>query len=441
MKKIILKYTLWIILFIIPFAACNNSGTESETNSENHSEGEAGHEEASSDVIKITETQFKTIGIELSVLSNKNLKNTIKANGLLALPPQREAKVSSLVAGRVKEIYVNQGNKVKKGQKLAIIEHQEVITLQEDFLKTQSTLAYAESEYKRQKELLEEKIIAAKKFQQAEAEYKTQKAQYLSLLKQLQLLGISPSAVSRGNFVNGIVISAPIEGFVNHIFVTTGSFVESNQEMFEVLDNSHIHVDLKVFPKDVANIKIGQHVAFNVSTFPGQEFIAEIFSLGKAFEGKTGAVEVHAEIKNNHNVSLLPGMFVNARIITGNSQTPALPNEAIITEGELKYIFVKTDDEHDEQNEAGHEHKEGEKHDEKEEEHEHSEGEEEHIEKPGMSFKRVEIKTGISDLGYTEIISIDAIPKNAQVVTKGAFYLSAQMKKNQGGGEEDDHGH
>src|SRR5688500_10378167 len=104
MKKLLIKYTLFISLLAVSFNACKNSGNEKEGAEEEHTQAEAEHEGENNDVIEITQNQYNTIGIQLNRIENRSLKDVIKANGTLGLPPQKEAKVSTLVSGRIKEI-------------------------------------------------------------------------------------------------------------------------------------------------------------------------------------------------------------------------------------------------------------------------------------------------------------------------------------------------
>src|SRR3546814_19968115 len=107
--------------FVLPaflmLEACN-SGTPTEE--AGNGETEEQHEE---DIVTLTESQIKAIGIKASPLSKHPLGNSIKANGRLEVPPQNEAKVSAYMAGNVRKILVIEGDKVQKGQTLALLEH------------------------------------------------------------------------------------------------------------------------------------------------------------------------------------------------------------------------------------------------------------------------------------------------------------------------------
>jgi len=175
----------------------------------------------------------------------------------------------------------------------------------------------------------------------------------LSLQKRLRLLNIDPSTVEHSTIVSTFPIVAPFDGYVRHINVVLGEFISPGQELFELVNNHHIHADIFVFEKDIPKVREGQAVRFALTTQPNQWYNGRIFSVGKAFEDSVKAVIVHAELTGRYNRDLLlPGMFVNAHIITGSHQrdgglvaiTPLEPipeNTPIVVDGAY-YIYAQT---------------------------------------------------------------------------------------------------
>ena len=189
--------------------------------------------------------------------------------------------------------------------------------------------------------------------------------------------------------------------------------------MFEIVDNHHIHIDLLVYENDISKIKKGQKVSFRVSNLQGKELQAEIFAVGKAFEDDLKAVRIHAEITNPNN-ELIPGMYVNARIVVDDYQANTLPESAIIMEGESSFIFVKTVEkvyESHVHNESG--------------AHEESASSVEHH----VKFKKIPIKIGATDNGFIEVMPLEEILENVLVAGFGVYFLDSEMSK----GEQEHH--
>ncbi|HMX02965.1 MAG TPA: efflux RND transporter periplasmic adaptor subunit [Cyclobacteriaceae bacterium] len=374
-------------------------------------EKEAAHEEHSN-IVEVTKAQYDGIGIVVQPLSKKNLKNVVKASGFLKVPPQNQAHVASFISGMVKTIHVKAGDYVRQGQILASLEHPDVVKLQEDYVTSQSRLMFLEKEYERQKTLNQENAGIVKIFQQTESEYLGVKARSASLKSQITMLSLNLEDISAGKFSSAFPLRSPIDGYIAHIDASIGMTAEPSKSLFEIIDNSKIHVDLLVYEKDLFKVKIGQKVDFVLTNQDNRLITGVVFSMSKAFENETKSVAVHAEIKNDPTIDLIPGMFVTGFITVGDGGVEAVPEEAIVKSEGKEYIFV-----------------------EKTESKGKSEKAEETKEEGHYHFTLLPVKTGTADLGYVQITPLTEIAKDSKIVAKGAFFLLSKMKEGEGGDE------
>ena len=389
-----MKYVYLILLpLFFAITSCKNKATNTKAELL-PKEATAKKDEPTITEVELTDEQIKAIGLETGIIEQRNLKSTIKVNGKLMLPPQNQAQVSILIGGIVKTINVTEGTYVKQGQTLATIVNNEVIQLQQDYLENQSQLLYLQSEFNRQKELQVDRINATKTFQQVQNELGIAQAKQKGFQTKLQLQGIIPANISTTNFTNQIAVTAPISGFIHHINLTIGKFADANTILFDIVDNRFLHLDLTLFEKDISKVKIGNKVVFTDANDASHTHPATIFALNKSFEDNQQAILAHAKI-DEQTETLLPGMYVEARIQIDNYKTNALPNEAVVSNGDEHYIYVETKKNH---------------------------------------YTQIAVKIGVSDMGFTEILPLEEIPGNAKVVTKGAYYLLSQLTK--GSGEE-----
>jgi len=362
--------------------------------------------------VELSEAQYKASGIQLGSFEMKNLSEVIHANGYTKLPPQNQADVSVFTGGLIRSIDVIEGQYVRRGQRLATLESPEFTRLQEAYLTSRSNLAFLTSELERQKVLNEEQVNSRKIYEKTKADYETEKARFASLEKQLELMHIPTS----GQSISSIPVTAPISGYITAVNIKIGSNAEPGKPLFSIVDNTQMHVDLLVYEKDLYKVKEGQTVRFVLTNQDHSEIRGKIFSVGKAFENETKSVAVHADIINDKQM-LIPGMYVNALIDAGSSQVPALPSEAVVKADGREFIFVL------EEEEESHEHEEGE---------EHKEGEETHAH--GFHFLRVEVKSGVTQLGYTGVTPLQKLPADAKIVKNGAYYLQSHLLKSESGG-------
>lgn len=393
--------------------SCGKKETPKETPEVKTEKTEAAHEESPQTIASLTEEQIKSVGISLGPLEMKELTSTIKANGLLRVPNNNKATITSLYGGVIKTLNVQVGSIVKKGQIIATIANPEFIQLQEDYLTTNSRITYAEQEYRRQKELFDNDAGAKKNLQSSDAELKTLRTRRASLLRQLQMMGISPGKVNNSNMRSGLVITAPISGTVSSISAQIGSYVDVSSPVAEIIDNNSIHLDLQVFEKDLPKMRVGQTVHFKLTNNPETEYDAMVYSVGSSFENESKTVSVHGTVTGN-KAGLIDGMNITGIVSLDKNTTPAVPAEAIVEADGKYYVFIRTDkkaEEHAE--ESGDDHK-----NEKEEPAEH---------KKTLNFEKIEVIKGTSDMGYTAITPVGKIPADARIVVKGAFFVNAKL--------------
>jgi cobalt-zinc-cadmium efflux system membrane fusion protein len=384
-----MKNNILIPIFLVLFLISCKNNTEKEPITNDSKEVVTGKS-----VVTFTDAQIKAIDLKSGNFENKNLTTTLKINGKLSLPPQYQAQVSILMGGVVKNILVQEGEFVTAGKTLATIVNAEVIQLQQDYLENNANLNYLEKEYQRQKELRDDNINAGKTYQQAQRELQIVQAKKVTLGSKLAQLGINANKLSARNIASSIAVSAPISGYIQHINLSMGKFAEANAVLFEIIDNRFLHLDLKVFEKDIHKIKIGQSITFSDANDVSHTHPAKIYAINKAFEPNEQAVLVHAKI-NETTETLLPGMYVEARVKIDSSNTTALPTEAIVNNGNDHFIFVSIGK---------------------------------------NTFQQIKVTIGTSDLGFTEVKVIDEVSQNAKVVIKGAYYLLSELTK--GSGEE-----
>lgn len=385
-----------LLLPAILFCAC--SGEPAKTQKEPLETAAEANEEEAPD-LTLNTAQMEAVGITVGAISQKNLSTVIKASGQLAVPPQNKADVSVLSGGMIYTINVLEGQQVKKGQVLATVENQELIKIQQDYLSAKSSFGYTKAEYERQQQLKAAGAGTGKFFEAAAANYHTERAKISGFESQLRQLGISPSKISGGKIISRFPMLAPINGTVGQISANTGAFVQPGTSIMEVVDNSKIHCDLIVFEKDLMKVKIGQAVNFQLTNQENQQIPGRINGINKSFENESKGVIVHAVLNNTEKQNLIPGMYVTALISVGSELSDAVPVDAVVRAEGKEYIFIA--DKKD---------------------------------KDAVHFKKTEVKTGVSELGYIQISPLQKLPDNVQVATKGAFYLQS---KSAGGTEEE----
>ena len=382
--------------------------------SSNLSLEEEEEEEASTEFVLLTKAQMEVIGLKLTNMEVRDLKITIPVTGELTLFAQDKADVSPLLGGVVKSIKVIEGDKVKKGDALATINHPDYIQLQQDFINKSNTFRYLEKDYQRQNELHKNAVGSASEFEKAKSNYLSTKSDVTALKIKLEMLNINVKKVQHGTIFQTIDIVAPINGMVSLVETNIGSYIAPKEKVFEIVNNNNLHVEIVIYQKDFSKVKLGQQLLFSVSGKRNKMFEAKIISINPSMEKNINGTRVHAEIINN-NSFLSSGMYVKGHLIVKNIETLALPIDAVVSNDGLSYIFVKTKNQ---ENEEGEEEGSGEDSEDK------------------WTFRKTEVVSGEISEGYVQVKLLSNIPKDAQIVSYGAYYLLAEMGK--GEVEDDD---
>lgn len=390
-----LAYSLLLLACSGILISCNEKKTE-----------EPQQEEKSQTEVALNESQYKTVGIETGFVENRNLNKVIKANGYTTVPPQNSAEVSTLIGGTVKDIFVLEGTFVNKGKVLATIQNLEVIEMQEDYHSATANIEYLQLEYNRQKTLSDENVNPRKVFQEVKSKLAAERARAQAAKNKLDALHIN----TKGS-TSLVPIVAPISGYVGKISIAKGAYAQTGVVLFEVVDNSQMHLDLNVYEKDLGSISVGQVIDFVLTNQSNKSIKGKIFGINKSFSNESKTVAVHAKIESADAKGLIPGMYVSANINITNATVPALPKDAVVRNADKYFVFMEEEAHEEKKPESGTPH-------EKE-----------------THFKAIEVVPGTTDLGFTEVKFVDRVPEKAKIVTKGAFYLLSAMK---GGGE---HGH
>jgi cobalt-zinc-cadmium efflux system membrane fusion protein len=337
-------------------------------------------------------------GIDTGYIQLRSLSGTLKVNGIVQVAPQNMATVSMPMGGFVKSTTLMPGNTVNKGQTLSILESQDFVDIQQNYLEARNRFEYAEAEYNRHNELYKDDVYSRKNVQQVTAEYKTLKAQVRALEQKLSLIGIHPANLREENISSSVALVSPISGFIKTANITIGKYASPSDVLFEIVNSGKLFLELTLFEKDADKVSQGQEIRFFINN-ENEQHHAVIYQTGKIINSDK-TYKVYASVQGACK-NVLPGMYVNAVIEASTKQVRALPNDAIVSFDDKDYIFVfdrnKTEDG-----------------------------------KPFSEYRMVEVHKGVSDGGYTEVILPESLDiRKAKVVVKGAYNLLS-AKKNAG---------
>jgi cobalt-zinc-cadmium efflux system membrane fusion protein len=349
-------------------------------------------------IVELREDQIKLAGIQTGSIEMRSVSNTIKVNGIISVAPQNQATVCMPLGGFIKSTTLMPGNAINKGQTLAVIENQDFVDIQQNYLEAKNRLVFAEAEYKRHSDLYKDDVYSEKNVQQVTVDYKNLKVLVKSLEQKLFLIGINPDQLNEDNISNTVNLVSPIKGFLKAVNVNIGKYVSPTDILFEIVNSDKLFLELTLFEKDADKVAIGQKIKFFINN-ETEVHEALISQTGKSVsDDKTFRVY---GIVTGSCKKVLPGMYVNALIEESDIKVTAIPSEAVVSFDDKDYIFVFEKN----KEEAGN----------------------------AMTEYRIfEVKKGVTASGFTEImLPVGFDINNAKVVIKGAYNLLS-AKKNAG---------
>lgn len=359
-------------------------GHESESENEEH------HEEG----LHLSKEQIETVGLEFGETSSLKVNDFVKATGTLGLPPNAIASVSAKSNGIIKgtKKFV-EGNYIQKGEVIAYLENPEFIVKQQDYLEVKAQFELKKLDVIRQKSLMDANAGVVKNLQNAETELAILEAKSTGLSKQLAYLGISTNSLSPNSITQQIAITAPMSGYVSSINFHNGMYVQSSIPLMDIVSSEHLHLELDVFEKDIAQIKVDQKISYTIPALGTKVYQGEVSVISKEFNVDSKSVRIHGHMDGD-KPQFVNGLFINAKIWLSDNTSTALPENALIQDGENMIVYVGKNEKDEEE----------------------------------VEFTAIRVIAGATDNGYTVTKFIDPIPDGMQIVTKGAYFVYAQSK-------------
>jgi len=350
------------------------------------------------DIVELRGDQIKLANIETGTIEMKSLSGKLKVSGIVSVAPQNMATVCMPMGGFVKSTTLMPGNVVSKGQTLAILQNQEFVDIQQNYLEAKNKFEFAEADYKRHSELFKNDVYSEQNLQQVTSDYKNLKAQVKALEQKLALIGINPANLHEDDISSSVAVVSPISGFVKAVNINIGKFVAPADVMFEIVNSDKLFLELTLFEKDADKVAAGQKISFFINN-ESEQHEAVIYQTGKSISADK-TYKVYASVPGVCK-NVLPGMYVNAMIEATGNKVAALPSAAVVSFDDKDYIFIFDKN----KEEAG---------------------------KPFTEYRMIEIHKGVTDSGFIEVILPEGFNiQTAKVVIKGAYNLLS-AKKNAG---------
>jgi len=341
---------------------------------------------ASAASVHLTARQAEHVGIETGHPNLDTVSSILRLQGTIDVPPQSIVSLSFPLGGYLKSTNLLPGMRVRKGQVLATLEDMQFIQLQQEYLLAKEKLSLSESEFIRQRALNSSKASSDKVFEQARAEFESNKILVSAYAQKLEVIGIDPKKLSAESLSKEVRLLSPIDGYVSSVNVSIGKYTAPTDNLFELIDPRDIHLALSVFEGDLDKIAVGQRVTAYTNSNTGKKYEARVIVGNKTLNSDRLA-EIHCHFEK-YSPELVPGMFMNGEVFVKAHDALTVPEEAVVRWENKYYVFIARND---------------------------------------ADFDMVEVTPGVLEHGRQQITSKD-VNQQSRVVIRNAYTLLMKMR-------------
>ncbi|MGB5042773.1 MAG: efflux RND transporter periplasmic adaptor subunit [Nitrospira sp.] len=350
---------------------------------------------ADKSLVRLTAEEIKSAGIIVQPVTRSEFRTIRDFPGTVEPNEHALAEITTLVRGRVIDVYADLGREVKGGTLLALLYSSELGMAQSAYLKATAKLNVAERAFRRAELLLKEKVIGVAELQRREGEMLSLRAELREARDRLLILGLTDEDLrnlDRNHTIRSHVpVVAPFDGRIIARNLTKGEVVETTEKLFVVADLTDVWVTAVIPEKDIPYIRpdqtgTGQSVEVHVAAYPGQAFQGRITYVGDVLDPATRTMRLRLELPNPER-KLKPAMYATVRVYSEPEANALLiPESAVQRDRDRQFVFVERE--------------------------------------PAI-FEARDVKLGSSN--GREIKVLDGLLEGESIVTNGAFVLKSEL--------------
>jgi len=295
--------------------------------------------------ITMDDAAAKTAGIEIGTAAPARIRSTLQLQGEIQFNQDRVVRVVPRLSGVIASASTSLGDRVKRGDVLAVIESQDLGNLKGEYLAAQQRLTLARTTFDREKKLWEEKISAEQDYLASRQALSEAEIAQRNAEQKLLGLGFSREALQRQKLegLTRLEIRAPIDGVVIEKKISAGEAVGADAGMYVIADLATVWADMTIFPADLSRVKVGQKVKVKAPAL-GAEADGVISHVGALIGEQTRTAKARVTLRNPDQ-RWRPGLFVSIDVVQDETEVPvAVPLAAIQTLRDWKVVFARFDD-------------------------------------------------------------------------------------------------
>ena len=297
---------------------------------------------AAGNAIQISQEHLNNLGVKLGSLQSVTQIPVLSAPAKVVIPPTQEYIVSASQAGIIDKLNVAIGDKIAKGQILAQLNSPDLLTLEREYLKAGAAQYASLINYNRDKKLLEEGVIADRRWQETNSQYNSAISEVDEHGQLLEIAGMTTNEIAQltktHRLTRQLNVRAPIAGVVMDRAAVAGTHIDMMAPLYRIANLDELWLEIAIPQERMNSIKMGDQVLVENS-----EASAKITLLGQTVNAENQTILARAVVVTKNTEILRPGQQLNTQIIRfGDKTTFKIPNTAIAQNEGKAFIFIRT---------------------------------------------------------------------------------------------------
>ncbi len=390
------RHHLLVWLLAGAAVACRSQSTTPQAPQGSPEEVAETHEEEAN-AIHLTADMVRDLRISTAVVAERTGAQEVTVLGEIAVDQERYAEVTPVTGGQVVRVLAQLDASVRAGAPLVQLRSPELGRSRADLLMADARRDLARQVLDRKRGLANERIVALREVQEAEAAFRAADADARAAATAVSALGIAGDPVDGDASL--FYVRSPIAGRIIDRHVALGQHADPSVALFTVADLSRVWVMAQAFERDAVNVRVGSVAHVTLAALPGEEIDGRVAVVGRQVDAGSRTLPIRIELTNRSGV-LRPGMSATARLEAGGQGRTILtvPAAALQRVGDRWLAFVP---------------------------------------KAQYEYEMRAVGRG-RDLG-NDLEVVSGLKAGETVVVDGAFLLKAEAEKRSGGADE--HGH
>ena len=317
----------------------NGSGTSAEQSKSPSGASEDAHKE-DEEKVALTDEQVKAAGIVIKESGAAVIRTTLQLPGEIRFNEDRTAHIVPRAAGVVESVSANLGQKVSRGQVLAVISSSAVSEVRSELQAATKRRELAQTTYERENTLWQQKISPEQDVLQARQALREAEIAVANATQKLRTLGASAGSGALGR----VELRAPFDAMVVEKHIAIGEAVREDANVFTLSDLSTVWAEMSVGASDLAKVRVGERVRVKADA---ADVVADgkIAFVGSLIGAQTRTAPARVELSNPQG-AWRPGLFVTVEVLTNdNDKASAITVDAnaLQTVEDKTSVFTKVE--------------------------------------------------------------------------------------------------